>query len=85
MNIVFLKKITLGSASWTDLGPILTPKKVPQRVPNWIPNRSRMGSKNDQEIRLVFDRFGIEKRGGTLGQRSNNYPSRSRGGGKGEA
>ena len=30
VNIVFLKKITFGSASWTDLGPILTPKRVPK-------------------------------------------------------
>ena len=30
VKIVFLKKITLGSASWTDLGPILTPKRVPK-------------------------------------------------------
>ena len=30
VKIVFLKKITLGSASWTDLGSILTPKRVPK-------------------------------------------------------
>ena len=30
VNIVFLKKIRLGSASWTDLGSILTPKGVPK-------------------------------------------------------
>ena len=42
VNIVFLKKITLGSASWTDLGSILTPKGVPkgsqigpQMEPKW--------------------------------------------------
>jgi len=30
VNIVFLKKIRLRSASWTDLGSILTPKGVPK-------------------------------------------------------
>ena len=30
VKIVFLKKIRLGSASWTDLGSILTPKRVPK-------------------------------------------------------
>ena len=30
VNIVFLKKIRLGNASWTDLGSILTPKGVPK-------------------------------------------------------
>ena len=42
VNIVFLKKIRLGSASWTDLGSILTPKGVPkgsqigpQMEPTW--------------------------------------------------
>ena len=30
VNIVFLKKIRLGSASWTDLGSILMPKGVPK-------------------------------------------------------
>jgi hypothetical protein len=42
VKIVFLKKIRLGSASWTDLGSILTPKGVPkgsqigaQMEPKW--------------------------------------------------
>jgi hypothetical protein len=30
VKFVFLKKIRLGSASWTDLGSILTPKGVPK-------------------------------------------------------
>ena len=30
VNIMFLKKMRLGSASWMDLGPILTPKGVPK-------------------------------------------------------
>ena len=30
VKIVFLKKIMLRSASWTDLGSILTPKRVPK-------------------------------------------------------
>ena len=30
VNIVFLKKIRLASASWTDLGSILMPKGVPK-------------------------------------------------------
>ena len=30
VNIVFLKKIRLGSASWTDLGSILMPKGAPK-------------------------------------------------------
>ena len=42
VKIVFLTKITLGSASWTDLGSILVPKGVPkgpqvgpQMEPKW--------------------------------------------------
>ena len=30
VNIVFLKKIRLGNASWVDLGSILAPKGVPK-------------------------------------------------------
>ncbi len=44
MEIVFLKKIRLGSASWTDLGSVRTQTGV------------KMGSKHDQKIRSVFDR-----------------------------
>ena len=42
VKIVFLKKIMLRSASWTDLGSILAPKEVPkgsqiepQMEPKW--------------------------------------------------
>ena len=44
VNIVFLKKIALGSASWTDLRSILTPKGVPkgsQIGPKMEPKRHR--------------------------------------------
>ena len=40
------------SGTWADLGA--------KKAPTWVPNRSRngakMGSKNDQNIRSVFDR-----------------------------
>ena len=52
MNITFLKKIELEKASWTELGPILMPKRVQKG--------SQIGAKmisiNDQKIRSVFDR-----------------------------
>ena len=38
VKIAFLKKIRLGKASWTELGLILTPKKLPN------------GSHNDPKI-----------------------------------
>ena len=30
VNITFLKKIRLGNASWTQLGPILLPNRLPK-------------------------------------------------------
>ena len=41
VKIVFLSKIRLGSASWTDLGSILIPKGLPKG--------SQMGAKMDQK------------------------------------
>ena len=49
VKLVFLKKITLGSASWTDLGSILMPKGVPKG--------SQIGPKMD----LKCDRTTIKK------------------------
>ena len=53
VKIVFLKKIKLKKATWTELGPILMPK----RLPNRSQNGAKMASKNNQKIRSVFDRF----------------------------
>ena len=77
VNILFLKKLRLRSASWTDIGPILTLKgthKGPQIG-------SKMGSKNDKKkigFRLLLRR-------GTPGKHCNAFSGRSRGGAKGEA
>ena len=38
--------------SWVDFDA----KKGPKRLPNGTKNRSKMGLKNDQKIRSVFDR-----------------------------
>ena len=49
VNIVFLKKIRLGMASWTDLGSIWAPKGVPkgsQIGPNIHPKWDQKSIKN---------------------------------------
>ena len=38
-------------ATWVDFDA----KKGPQRLPNWVEHGAEMASKNDQEIRSVFD------------------------------
>ena len=49
VNIVFLKKIRLGSAFWVDLGSILTPKGVPK------------GSQIGPKMEPTWDRKSIKK------------------------
>ena len=80
VKITFLKKIGLEKASWKELGLIWVPKKGPKRFPNRSTNGAKMASKNDQKIRSVFDRFGIDKKGWSPGtalqQRSGPEPWR---------
>ena len=83
VKITFLKKIELEKASWTELGPILTPKRLPKGSQIGAKMEPKWHRKTIKTYDRFLDRFWIEKRASTLGQRSNNYPSRSRGGGRG--
>ena len=52
VKITFLKKIELEKASWTELGPIWKAR----RVQKGSQIGAKMGSKNDQKNRSLFDR-----------------------------
>ena len=65
VNIVFLRKIRLGSASWVDLESILTPKGVPKG--------SQMGPQTGPTFLKKSDRF-LDRFWSALGLKKGRVP-----------
>ena len=56
VNIVFLKKMRLGGASWTELGSILMPKRLPKGSQIGVKMEPRWHRKMVKKTRSNFDR-----------------------------